>query len=92
MDNDKDIYCNACGKKLEAIPEAKVCKEHLSINKEWGYFSCKDFMVHSFTICEECYDQWTSTFEIPIEKTVQTEWACMLPEEILDFKTEKPRE
>lgn len=92
MDNDKDIYCNACGKKLQTIPKAKVCKEHLSIKKEWGYFSCKDFMVHSFTICEECYDQWTSTFVIPIEKKVQTEWACMLPEENLDFKTKKPRQ
>lgn len=92
MEYDKDIYCNACGKKLEIIPKANVCKEHLSVNKEWGYFSGKDFMVHSFTICEQCYDRWTGTFEIPVEKKIQTEWACTLPEETPNLKEKELRE
>ena len=92
MEFSKDIYCNACGKRLKAIPKANVCKEHLSINKEWGYFSGKDFMVHSFIICEQCYDNWTDTFVIPVEKKIQTEWACTLPEEEPDLEDKEPRE
>ena len=64
MEQDKDIYCNACGKKLDMIPKANVCKEHLSIKKEWGYFSGKDFMVHSFIICEQCYDNIRNIYYI----------------------------
>lgn len=86
MEDNKNIYCNACGKRLETIPKANVCKEHLSIEKEWGYFSCKDFMVHSFIVCEECYDKWISTFAIPVEKNIKTEWACTLPEETPNLK------
>lgn len=78
-----DVYCNACGMKIEVIPKANINKEYLSIEKEWGYFSNKDFMLHSFAICEKCYDQWVETFVIPINKQVQTEWAVTLPEETL---------
>lgn len=92
MEFNKDIYCNACGKKLDTIPKANVYKEHLSINKEWGYFSSKDFMVHSFIVCEECYDKWTGKFVIPVNKEIQTEWACTLPEEALDLKYKERRE
>lgn len=89
---DKDIYCNACGAKMEVIPQANVCEEYLSIKKEWGYFSSKDFMMHSFTVCEKCYDQWINTFVIPIDEQVQTEWACTLLEETLNLKVKEPRE
>lgn len=91
VENDKNIYCNACGKKLETIPKANVCKEHLSVEKEWGYFSSKDFMIHSFIVCEKCYDKWVSSFVIPIQKDVQTEWACTLPEEAPNLDVKKPR-
>lgn len=78
---DRNIYCNVCGERLEAIPEANTLKEHLSIKKEWGYFSGKDFKVHSFDVCETCYDKWVDTFAIPIKEKTQTEWAGTLPEE-----------
>ena len=79
----KEVYCNACGTEIEIVPKANVCKEYLSIDKEWGYFSSKDFMMHSFCVCEKCYDHWINTFVIPVDEKVQTEWACKLPEEIL---------
>ena len=54
------IICNKCGKE---IVEADV----LSVEKRWGYFSEKDNEVHSFDLCEKCYDELISTFQIPIE-------------------------
>lgn len=90
-DNKKEVYCNACGKPIEVIPKINICKEYLSIEKEWGYFSKKDFIIHSFAICEHCYDQWINTFVIPVGKQIQTEWAVTLPEETPEDKEKEPR-
>jgi hypothetical protein len=60
------IICNKCGKEIfveAGVPEADV----LSVQKRWGYFSEKDNERHSFDLCEECYDEWIATFQIPIE-------------------------
>ena len=60
------IICNKCGKVIrvnDGIPEADV----LSVEKRWGYFSEKDNERHSFDLCEECYDEWVATLQIPIE-------------------------
>ena len=54
------IICNKCGK---TIVESDV----LAVDKRWGYFSNKDNEVHHFDLCEACYDEMVSTFEIPIE-------------------------
>ncbi len=54
------VICNKCGKE---IVEADV----LDVEKRWGYFSNKDNEVHRFDLCEACYDEFISTFEIPIE-------------------------
>lgn len=59
------IICNKCGKEISVkngVPEADV----LSVEKRWGFFSEKDNEVHKFDLCEECYDEWVSTFAIPI--------------------------
>ena len=51
----KDIYCNVCGKKL--FVEKGILKEDaFEAKKQWGYFSKKDGMLHSFVVCEKCYD------------------------------------
>ena len=60
------IICNKCGKEIlvkNEIPEADV----LSVQKRWGYFSEKDNEVHSFDLCEECYDELVATFRIPVD-------------------------
>ena len=36
------------------------------MKKEWGYFSGKDLKVHSFNLCEACYDRLLEEFEIPV--------------------------
>lgn len=61
------IICNKCGKEIivkNGISEEDV----LSVEKRWGYFSNKDNDVHAFDLCEACYDEWTGTFAIPIER------------------------
>lgn len=86
------MYCNACGAKIEMVPKANVRKEYLRVDKQWGYFSNKDFMMHSFCVCEKCYDNWISTFVIPINEEVQTEIACALSEDPLNLDYKKPRD
>ena len=56
---DKYI-CNRCGKEM-------VEEDMLSVDKRWGYFSDKDNEVHRFDLCERCYDEIISTFQIPID-------------------------
>lgn len=61
------IICNKCGKEIlvkAGMPEEDV----LSVQKRWGYFSNKDNEVHEFDLCEECYDEWIKTFQIPAEQ------------------------
>lgn len=60
------IICNKCGKEI--LVENGIAKEDvISVEKRWGYFSEKDNEVHSFDLCEACYDELVSTFRIPVE-------------------------
>ena len=54
------IFCNRCGKEITG-------QDVLSVEKRWGYFSQKDGETHRFDLCEECYDEWIASFQIPIE-------------------------
>ena len=61
----KKIVCNKCKKEItikNGIPE----EEMLTVEKRWGYFSHKDGELHRFDICEECYDTWIASFQIPV--------------------------
>ncbi|HPU63176.1 MAG TPA: hypothetical protein PK304_03390 [Mobilitalea sp.] len=63
---DMQIYCNACGKKLKV--ENGILKEDaFEAVKEWGYFSEWDTQVHRFNLCEKCYKKITGEFKIPVE-------------------------
>lgn len=62
----KKIICNGCGKEIEV--ENGIAKEEvLSVEKRWGYFSEKDNERHCFDLCEQCYDELISGFQIPVE-------------------------
>lgn len=66
------LFCNCCGREIPV--ENGITQEGvLSIRQPWGYFSEKDGQVHSFDLCEECYDRITSKFKIPVEVDVSTE-------------------
>ena len=54
------IVCNKCGRVIEN-------EDVLSVEKRWSYFSNKDNDVHKFDLCEKCYDEFISTFQIPVE-------------------------
>lgn len=63
----KKIFCNKCGREIPR--NGNLFEEDvLHVEKRWGYFSGKDNEVHAFDLCETCYDELISSFEIPIEK------------------------
>lgn len=62
----KKIICNQCGKEIAV---SNGCEEEGVFHAEysWGYFSRKDGEKHRFDLCEDCYDAFVHTFQIPIE-------------------------
>ncbi len=70
---NQEIICNCCKRIVQEknrIPQM----EFLHIEKEWGYFSDKDGEKQEFDICEECYDKWIKSFQIPVEIKEVTEF------------------
>lgn len=66
------VQCNVCKKEFEL--ENGILKEGcFQVDFAWGYFSSRDGMQHRFDLCEECYDRFVSTFQIPIEEKENTE-------------------
>ncbi|MEE1315472.1 MAG: hypothetical protein UHS49_06910 [Faecalimonas sp.] len=64
------IICNQCGKEIE-VRNGVLQEDVLRVEKRWGYFSEKDNELHSFDLCEACYDALVAGFQIPIEKENQ---------------------
>lgn len=73
----EEIRCNKCGKLImdrnhalaDRTNTGSITKEpadYLKITKEWGYFSKKDLEIHEFNLCEDCYDAWIQSFQIPV--------------------------
>lgn len=54
---NKRIFCNVCGRQLH-MENNILLEDAFEARKQWGYFSKKDTTLHSFVICEECYDKW----------------------------------
>ncbi|MBQ9119334.1 MAG: hypothetical protein IJY09_04645 [Lachnospiraceae bacterium] len=59
------LYCNCCGRRLKSV-DGVLREDALCVKKEWGYFSKKDLQVHSFLVCEACYDRMIKQFHIPV--------------------------
>ncbi len=62
------VLCNKCGRELKK-ENGILHEDGLFVRKEWGYFSQKDLCIHSFNLCEACYDEMISGFAIPVEQT-----------------------
>ena len=73
MDEDKQIYCNGCGRALSMDHNDILTEDALIVRKEWGYFSSRDLRVHQFVLCEQCYDKMTEQFVLPVTKTDKNE-------------------
>lgn len=70
LDNDNAaltaVICNKCKKEL--LVENGILKEGcFDVNASFGYFSKKDGQIHSFDLCEDCYDDMIAGFGIPVE-------------------------
>lgn len=61
------IVCNRCGKEIQVV-DGMAMEDVLSVEKRWGYFSQKDNEQHAFDLCEACYDELISGFQIPVER------------------------
>ena len=62
------VICNKCKKALKV--EGEIIKEGIfEAEYRFGFFSRKDGEVHSFDLCEDCYDEITGAFKIPPEIT-----------------------
>jgi hypothetical protein len=67
------VICNVCGKKL-VVKDGILREGALRIDHAWDYFSEKDGQIHHLDICEECYDQLSATFRIPVDVEETTEF------------------
>ena len=62
----EEIVCNCCKKKIP-VADGYAREGVFSVDYVWGYFSEKDGEIHSFDLCEECYDKLLRGFQIPAE-------------------------
>ena len=67
-DQLEELYCNRCGRKIR-VENHIVTDGVLSLDYKWGYFSNKDGKMHSFDLCEKCYDEIVRDFKYPINET-----------------------
>ena len=71
-DKLQEIYCNKCGRKIEVVNEI-VREGAFSVDYKWEYFSEKDGVMHSFDLCEHCYDRMVERFKYPVSESEYTE-------------------
>lgn len=72
MKTEIQLFCNCCKKQI--CVENGIAKEGiLEFSVEWGYFSKKDGEIHSFDLCEDCYERIIASFEIPVKVVEKTE-------------------
>lgn len=72
MKQNKNLFCNKCGKTIE-IKNGLAREDYVMITKSWGYFSEKDGRRDTFCLCESCYGEITAGFVLPITQEEQTE-------------------
>lgn len=59
------VLCNCCGREL-TVNSPLVMEGVMHVCKDWGFFSKKDLVRHEFDMCEQCYDEMISKFQIPV--------------------------
>ena len=50
------LICNGCGRVLK-YDNGILREDVFEGRKQWGYFSRRDGEIHSFLLCEECYEK-----------------------------------
>ncbi len=64
--------CNRCGRSLK-VEDGYLREGCFSAETVFGYFSRKDGTIHSFDLCEDCYDEIVAQFKVPVEERKSTE-------------------
>ncbi len=59
------IICNMCGGEIPKDNYGNFV-DYLDVDKRWGYNSPYDNAVHKFDLCEKCYTEIISRFEIDV--------------------------
>lgn len=72
MKRENKIFCNKCGKELKQ-QEDMIREGYFSADVIFGYFSKKDGLRHRWDLCENCYDELTDSFQIPVEENEESE-------------------
>ena len=72
MKKENKIFCNKCGKELKQ-QEDMIREGYFSADVIFGYFSNKDGLRHRWDLCENCYDELTDSFQIPVEENEESE-------------------
>ena len=67
-----EIFCNCCGKQIRTDRD-RIAEGVFSGHVQWGCFSEKDGEIHDFDLCEDCYDKWIASFQIPVEIKTENE-------------------
>lgn len=66
------VVCNHCGRALKT-EDGRLKEFCFEADTVFGYFSRKDGTRHHFDLCEDCYDNLTAQFALPVEETEEME-------------------
>jgi len=67
------VICNKCGRELK-IENGYLREYCFNGNTVFGYFSRKDGAAHHFDLCEDCYDELTAQFTVPVQEMETAEF------------------
>ena len=68
----EEVKCNKCGKHLK-VQEGFVREGCFHVEFDFGYFSTKDGIRHTWDLCEACYDKMIQEFVLPVTETEKNE-------------------
>ena len=66
------VVCNKCGRQLK-VENGYLREFCFDADAAFGYFSRKDGVRHHFDLCEDCYDNLTAGFAVPVEEAEDLE-------------------
>jgi ribosomal-protein-alanine N-acetyltransferase len=70
---EQKLICNGCGRSLK-VEHGILREDVFEGKKQWGYFSKRDGEIHSFLLCQECYEKVIKNFAVAPEVTEVTEF------------------
>ena len=68
----KEVFCNKCGKQIK-VENGMIREGCFEVKQTFGYFSHKDGETQIWDLCEDCYDEFVRSFQIPVTSKEETE-------------------